>query len=112
MLSPLLFLILIDYVERIANEGSRGGIQWRISSGHVEYLDDLDYADDLAVLACTQTQIRNKTDKVWKAASRVRYQQTKVLCLNTTLDAPLTVAFKTRNSLTYLGSVISRDESA
>ena len=63
MLSPLLFLILIDYVARIANEGSRGGVQWGISSGRVEYLDDLDYADDLAVLACTQAQIRDKTDK-------------------------------------------------
>jgi len=48
ILSPLLFLILIDYVARIANEGSRGGVQWGISSGRVEYLDDLDYADDLS----------------------------------------------------------------
>ena len=37
----------------------------------MEYLDDLDYADDLANLTCTQAQIRDKTDKVWKAVSRV-----------------------------------------
>ena len=37
----------------------------------MEYLDELGYADDLAVLACTQFKIRNKTDKVWKAASHV-----------------------------------------
>ena len=71
MLSTLLFLIFIDYVMRIANERSRGGLQWGISSGRVEYLDDLDYADDLAVLACTQTQIREKTEKVWQTARRV-----------------------------------------
>ena len=50
-LSPLLFLILVDYVMRIANVRSRGGIQWGISLGRMEYLDDLDHADDLAVLA-------------------------------------------------------------
>ena len=71
MLSPLLFLILIDYVMRIANERSRGSIQWRISSGRVEYLDELDYADDLAVLACNQAQIRENTEKVWQTARRV-----------------------------------------
>ena len=38
-----------------------------ISTGHVEYLDDLYYADDLSVLACTQAQIRDKTKNVWLA---------------------------------------------
>ena len=51
MLSPLLFLIFIDYVVRIFDEGSREGIKWGISSGRVEYLGELDYPDDLAVLA-------------------------------------------------------------
>ena len=64
MLSPLLILILINYVVRIANQGSRRDIQRGISSGRLEYLDDLNYADDLAVLACTQAQIRDKTDKI------------------------------------------------
>ena len=61
----------------------------------MEYLNDLDYADELAVLACTQAQIRDKTDKAWKAASRVgleiNAQNTKVVCINTILDASLTV---------------------
>ena len=70
MIYPLLFLILIDYVIRIANEGSCGGIQWGISSGRVEYLDDLHYADNLSVLACAQA-LGNKTGKVWQAARRM-----------------------------------------
>ena len=37
----------------------------------MEYLDDLDYADDLAVLACTQSQIQEKTENVWQTARRV-----------------------------------------
>ena len=83
---PLLFLILIDCVIRIANEGSCGGIQWGISSGLVEYLGDLDKSDDLAALTCTQAQIQDKTDKVWKAAIRVGLEKnapkTKVKCIN------------------------------
>ena len=41
--------------------------------------------------------------------------KTKVMCVNTTLDAPLTIAGETLecvDSFTYLGSVISKDESA
>ena len=33
----------------------------------MEYRDYLDYTDDLTVLACTQAQIRVKTDKVCQA---------------------------------------------
>ena len=76
-------------------------------------------ADSLAVLACTQAQIRDKTDKVWQTASRVGLEinvpKTKVMCINTTLDALLTVASETLEclgSFAYLGSMISTGESA
>ena len=99
MPSPLLFPILIDYVMRITNERSRGGIQWEIFSGRLKYIEDLDYADDLDVLECTQAQIREKTEKVWQTARRVGLEinapKTKVMCINTTLDAPLTIAGET-----------------
>ena len=116
MLYLLLFLILIDYVVKISNQGSRGGIQWRISSGRGEYLDDLDYDDELTVLACTQAHIRDKTDMIWKAASRVGLEinapKTKVMFINTTFDAPLTIAGETLecvDSFSYLGSGISKN---
>ena len=56
---------------RIANERSREGIQWGISSGRLKYLDDLHYADDLAVLEFTQAQIREKNEKIWQTARHV-----------------------------------------
>ena len=56
---------------RISNERSRRGTQWGIYYDRVEYLDDLDYTDDLPVLVCTQAQIREKTEKVWQIARRV-----------------------------------------
>ena len=82
MLSPLLFFIFIDYVVRLANEGSHGGILREIFSSLVDYLDDLDYTYDLAILACTL------------AAScemlQINAPKTKVMCINTPLGVPLT----------------------
>ena len=113
MISPLRFLILIDNFVRISNEGSHEGIQYEISSSRVEYLDNFDYTDYFAVLTCTQVQIRDKTDKVGKAASRVGLEinvpKTKVISKHTTLDAGETL--ECVDSFTYLGSVISKDGS-
>ena len=54
---------------RLRNENSQRKItQWGISSGRVEYLDDFENGNDLAVLARTQAQIREKTEKVWQTA--------------------------------------------
>ena len=74
MLSSLLFLFLIDYGMRIANDRSRGFllVKWII--------DDLDYADDLAALARTQAQIRGKTENVWQTAR----------CVGLEINAPKT----------------------
>ena len=56
------------------------------------------YADDLDDLS-TQTQIREKTEKVWQTVRRegleINAPITKVMCINTILDAPLTIAGET-----------------
>ena len=82
----------------------------------MEYQYDLDcHADNLTVLAYTQAQIQEKTDKAWQVTRivglEVNAPKTKVMCINTTLDEPRTVAGKKMEcveSCTYLGSVISR----
>ena len=80
---------------------SRGCKQCGIYSGLVEYLDDLDYTDDLAVLACTQAQIRKKTDKASHAARRVGLE------INASKSKSLHV-----KPASHLGNVISKDGSA
>ena len=91
-------------------------MQWGISSGRMEFLD---YSDDLADLACTQAQIREMTEKVWQTARHMGLEinapKTKVMCINTTSDAPLTFAGETLecvDSFTYLWNVISKIWSA
>jgi hypothetical protein len=45
LLSPFLFLLAIDYIMRVSTEGKRNGIQWTMW----HQLDDLDFADDIAL---------------------------------------------------------------
>ena len=54
LLSPFLFLLAVDWIMKETTTGSRNGIQWSL----VEQLEDLDFADDLALQAHTHTQIR------------------------------------------------------
>ncbi|XP_077866228.1 uncharacterized protein LOC144353822 [Saccoglossus kowalevskii] len=46
ILSPMLFLITLDWVMRNTTVGKARGIQWSMFSK----LDDLDFADDIALL--------------------------------------------------------------
>ena len=61
-------------------------IQREISYGRLEYLDDLEYVDDLALLICTQAHIRDKIDKIWLNAMRLELEinapKTKVVFIN------------------------------
>ena len=47
LLSSLLFLLAVDWIMRKATDGRRNGIQWTM----LNQLDDLDFADDLALLS-------------------------------------------------------------
>ncbi len=45
LLSPLLFLLVIDWIMKATTEQGRNGIQWTLW----KQLDDLDFADDVAL---------------------------------------------------------------
>ena len=103
---------------RITNDGLSGGVRWR-TFPKTEYLEDLDFADDLALLACTESRIREKTSKLWLTGRRVGLEinadKTELMCINTSPNAPLNVGSKELScvdNFTYLGSVISKEESA
>ena len=50
LMSPFLYLLVIDWIMRTSTEGRRSGIQWSLW-GH---LDEVDFADDLALLSHAQ----------------------------------------------------------
>jgi hypothetical protein len=58
LLSPIIFLIAIDWVMKTATANSNTGIQWT----PFKQLEDLDFADDLALLSHTHQQIQRKTE--------------------------------------------------
>lgn len=65
LLSPFLFLLCIDWVMKETINNRRTGIQWSLT----EQLEDLDFADDLALLAHTYQQMQVKSGKLEETAA-------------------------------------------
>ena len=59
LLSPFLFLLAIDWIMKTTTEETRNGIQWTLW----DQLEDLDFADDLALLSHSHQQIQEKNIK-------------------------------------------------
>ncbi len=109
LLSPFLFLIAIDWIMRKTTEGKRNGIQWTI----VDQLDDLDFADDLALLSHTCTQMQEKTSILEEEADKVGLHinvgKTKLLKINSTSSNNIKLKsgeIEEVSSFTYLGSIV------
>ena len=56
ILSPMLFLLVIDWIMKTTTEGSRTGLQWTLLS----QLHDLDFADDIALLSHNHRHAQDK----------------------------------------------------
>ena len=111
LLSPILFLLVIDWIMKTATREGRNGIQWTLW----KQLDDLDFADDLALLSHNQQQMQEKTNTVAATSSQVglsiHREKTKILKINTTSNEQVTLnggPLEERQSFTYLGSIIDQ----
>lgn len=107
-LSPLLFNCALDEIMKESTRVSRG-IKWSL----FDSLEDLDYADDIALLAHKYSEMQQKLDilatNARKAGLRVNTRKTKTLRINTNIQAPLTVYGEQIEEVvefTYLGSII------
>jgi hypothetical protein len=56
LLSPLLFLVVLDKVLRATLDGKARGMRWKLT----ETLEDLDYADDICLLSHSQAHLQSK----------------------------------------------------
>jgi hypothetical protein len=88
ILSPTMFLIVIDAVMRNVNRDRRRGIQW----GLVKRLEDLDFADDFCLLSeahgDTQMKLEDLTNKAEKTGLIINVKKTKALRINTSKTDP------------------------
>ena len=67
LLSPFLFIIAIDWIMKTETKGKRNGIQWKMFT----QLDDLDFADDLALIFHSHRQMQDKTTHMARISAQV-----------------------------------------
>ncbi|CAH8678058.1 unnamed protein product [Schistosoma haematobium] len=109
LLSPFLFLLVVDWIMKTSTSEGKHRIQWTAQN----QLDDLDFADDLALLSHTHEQIQIKTASVAAVSASVGLSihkgKTKVLKFKAENSNPITLDGETLEDLessTYLGSII------
>jgi hypothetical protein len=110
LLSPFLFLLAIDYIMRESTEVKRNGIQWTMW----QQLDDLDFADDIALISSTQQQMQEKTSLLAqtsiKLGLRPSESKTKVMKINAKRKHPIKIKdtnLEEVEEFTYLGSIVN-----
>ena len=90
LLSPLLFLVPLDWVTRTAFDRKRG-IQWTFTTS----LEDLDFADDLALLSHRIQDMRDKTQALEvqsaKVGLKINATKTKLMPIVTKRDDGVSV---------------------
>ena len=111
MLSPFLFLLAIDWIMRKSTREKRNGIQWTL----LKQLDDLDFADDLALLSHSHQQMQEKTNLVSNTAMEIglsiNKDKSKILKINSTNTNAIILnrnQLEEVQSFTYLGSIIDQ----
>ena len=109
VMSAVLFNLAIDWVMRKTTEDSPRGIRWSLFST----LDDLDFADDLALLSHTHQHMQEKTTRLQthgqQIGLRISTKKTETIALNVKRPAPVQVNgedLRQTDSFTYLGSII------
>ena len=115
VMSGLLFIVAIDWVTSRATECVKRGIRWTPFS----QLEDLDYADDIALLSHTTNHTQQKTDKLTEFGEqiglKINIKKTKIMTVNIEKKANITVRgepVEEVTTFTYLGSMIAQDGGA
>ncbi|PFX27744.1 putative uncharacterized transposon-derived protein F52C9.6 [Stylophora pistillata] len=110
LLSPQLFPVALDWMTRTAFDRKRG-IQWTFMTS----LEDLDFANDLALLSHTIQDMREKTTALeiqgTKVGLKINAIKTKLMRIGTKRGDGVSVAggqIEEVDEFTYLGSIVSK----
>ena len=111
LLSPFLFPLVIDWILKTTTTGRNNSIQWTLWT----QLDDLDFADDLALLSHNHNQMQNKTTLLETTSAgtglKINRKKTELMKMNTAANAPVTVGgelITEVESYVFLGSVVDQ----
>ena len=112
VMSGFLFLLVIDWTMRRVTDGKRTGIRWSFTS----VLEDLDFADDIALLASKFEHIQSKTELLVEEAGRVglklNCKKCKSMRINSRRDTRIKVGHEEVESVqdfVYLGATLFAD---
>ena len=115
VMSGLLFLLVIDWIMRRTLSEGRLGIRWRM----METLEDLDYADDIVLLAETWRNAQQKLDRLngygLQTGLKINVDKTESLRIMAKNNTPFKVNNKDIEdvaSFTYLGATITTSGGA
>ena len=108
LLSPFLFLLVIDWIMKITTTGRNNGTQWTLFT----QLDNLDFADDLSLLSHNHSQMQDKTTLLETTSAgtglKINRKKTELMKMNTTANRLVMVGgepIREVESFVYLGSV-------
>ena len=114
ILSPILFNIALDYIMRQTTHNAQHGKQWTLFS----QLEDLEYADDNALLSTTANHLQKKahllTENASKTGLQINQKKTKVMGMNFKERPQIKFdeeELEVVTDFTYLGSNISVENS-
>ena len=114
VISPLLFLVVIDWVMKSATADKPRGIKWTGFS----HLEDEDFADDIALLSHSRQHMQEKTSRIESYAGQVGLKintsKTKIMRMNTKARTDITVngnPLENVDEFKYLGSMLTTDNN-
>ena len=112
----MLFNLVVNWIMRRTTEDQFRSIRW---TALLSYMEDLDHADDLALLSYTHLHIKGKTQRlntfVNKVGLNISSKRTEIMALNTIKRPPVQIDNEERpytDGFSYLGSIIGRDGGA
>ena len=115
LLSPFLFILAIDWIMKTVTKNRKNGIQWTMW----KHLEDLDFADDLALLSHNSHQMQDKTTALYNVSRQlglnIHKGKTKVMRLNTESTDKIKLNGEDLGDIDkfiYLGSNIDKDGGA
>ncbi|XP_048579012.1 uncharacterized protein LOC125560728 [Nematostella vectensis] len=111
-MSGFMFLLVMDWILRRSVGKGENGIRWKFTSK----LDDLDFADNIALLCSTKHHIQEKTAKLdgeaRRAGLKINLEKTKMLRINAKQHGNIVINGKEIEDVsefTYLGAKVCRE---
>ena len=114
-MSGFLFLLVVDWVMRNTTKDRPRGLKWNDG----EYLEDLDYADDIVLLSQSWNDAQEKLDRLANFGERTglkinidKTESMRINCTNPVLFTIWTDGINEVHKFTYLGEMVTQGRGA